>query len=121
MRALLCAAAVGLAAFGVCARAQTPPAAISVIGDWQGALKVHQDSLPLVFHFGAQVTGDSPAERIFGAPGKLEQAGDKYKVTFQDVGEFEGALTKDGKLSGTYTRGDLTEPLVLEREGPQKP
>ena len=120
MKTSILAAAVAFAVSAGAAAAQTAPAD-SVDGVWQGELKVHQDSLPIVIHFGQQVTGDSPAERIFGAPGTLQQTGDRYKVVFRDVGEFDGALTKDGKLTGTYTRGDLSEPLVLERQEAAKP
>jgi hypothetical protein len=112
MRQMAWMAAVSLAAFAATAAAQTPPLG----GDWQGVVKVRQDALPIVIHLGSQVTGDSPAERIFGDPGKLEQAGDRYKVTFQSGGEFDGALTKEGKLQGTYTKDDLSVPLVLERQ-----
>jgi len=106
--------AVSLAALAATAAAQTPAAPLG--GDWQGVVKVRQDALPIVIHLGGQVTGDSPAERIFGDPGKLEQADGRYKVTFQSGGEFDGALTKDGKLQGTYTKDDLSVPLVLERQ-----
>lgn len=120
MRRIVWMAALSLAAWGAAAAAQAPPAA-AIGGDWQGDIKVRKDSLPIVIHLGTAVTGDSPAERIFGDPGKLEQAGDRYKVTFQSGGAFEGALTKDGKLQGTYTKDDLSVPLVLERQMAPKP
>lgn len=112
--------AVALAAGS--AAAQTAPAATD--GDWQGQIKVRQDSLPIVLHLGAQVTGDSPGERMFGVPGKLEQAGGRLKVTLQSGGVFDGTLTKAGKLEGTYSEGSLEVPLVLERQvapAPAKP
>lgn len=120
MRRILWMAALSLAAWGGAAGAQAPPAPV-IGGDWQGDVKVRKDSLPIVIHLGTAVTGDSPAERIFGEPGKLEQAGDRYKVTLQSGGEFEGALTKEGRLQGTYTKGDLTVPLVLEKQAAPKP
>jgi hypothetical protein len=120
MRSVLWTVALSLAALGGAAAAQAQPAPV-IGGDWQGDVKVRKDSLPIVIHLGAAVTGDSPAERIFGEPGKLVQAGDRYKVTLQSGGEFEGALTKEGRLQGTYTKGDLTVPLVLEKQAAPKP
>jgi hypothetical protein len=84
-------------------------------------MKVHQEMLPIVIHLGSQVTGDSPAERLFAIPGKLEQSGDKLVVTLATGGVFDGAMTKAGKLEGTYTRGDLTVPVVLERQAAAAP
>ena len=99
------------------------PAGTATNGDWQGQITVRKDSLPIVLHLGAQVTGDSPAERMFGVPGKLEQTGDRLKVTLQSGGVFDGALTKGGKLEGTYSQGAVEVPLVLERQlsAPAKP
>ena len=115
---------IGLAAASVvvlagAAAAQTAPPAVD--GVWQGQMKLRQDSLPVVIHLGPQVTGDSPAERVFGVPGKLEQAGEHYKVTLEDGVVFDGVLTKGGKLEGAYTRGELSVPLVLERQAEAKP
>jgi hypothetical protein len=112
---------LALAMIGGAAAAQTAAAPADVGGDWQGQMKVHQEMLPIVIHLGSQVTGDSPAERLFGVPGKLEQTGDKLKVTLQTGGVFEGALTKAGKLEGEYTRGDFTIPVVLERQAAAAP
>jgi hypothetical protein len=120
MKSTIGAGALALAMIAGGALAQTVAApaapAANVGGDWQGQMKVHQEMMPIVIHLGSQVTGDSPAERLFGVPGKLEQTGDKLKVTLQTGGVFEGALSKAGKLEGEYTRGDLTVPVVLERQ-----
>ena len=113
MKTIIGATALALVITGAAA-AQTPPADVG--GDWQGQMKVHQETLPIVFHLGAQVTGDSPAERLFAVPGKLEQSGDKLKVTLATGGVFDGALTKAGKLEGEYSRGDFSTPVVLERQ-----
>ena len=99
------------------AAGQTPAATVAATdGVWQGQIKVRQDSLPIVLHLGAQVTGDSPGERMFGVPGKREESGGRLKVTLQSGGVFDGALTKAGKLEGTYSQGSLEVPLVLERQ-----
>src|SRR4051794_12436814 len=119
MKITIWAAAAALAVIAGAAAAQTSSGAAGgadLAGDWQGQMKVHQEMLPIIIHLGNQVTGDSPAERLFGVPGKLEQSGDKLTVTLQTGGVFEGALTKAGKLEGAYTRGDLTVPVVLERQ-----
>jgi hypothetical protein len=117
MKSTMGAGALALAviAGGALAQPASAPAA-NLGGDWQGQMKVHQEMLPIVIHLGGAVTGDSPAERLFGVPGTLEQTGDKLKVTLQSGVVFEGALTKAGKLEGEYTRGDFTVPMVLERQ-----
>lgn len=120
MKALVLGAALALTA-GATAAQPVAPAQPTVSGVWQGQVKVDKDQLPLIFHLGDKVTGDSPAERLFDDPGKLEQAGDKYKVTLQSGGEFEGALGKDGKLTGTFSKGSFSAPLVLERQAAPKP
>ena len=128
MKTTIGVAALALAVIGGAAAAQAPVQAAggaNLAGDWQGQMKVHKELLPIVIHLGSEVTGDSPAERLFGVPGKLEQNGDKLTVTLQTGGVFEGALTKAGKLEGAYTRGDFTVPVVLERQAaaaaPAKP
>ena len=113
MRTLIAAGAVALALAGGAAAQQAAPA--EVAGDWQGFVKVRDQSLPLVFHLGAEVTGDSPAEARYGIKGELQQAEGRYKVVLTSGGEFEGVL-KEGKLQGTYTRGSLQLPLTLERK-----
>ena len=113
MRSVFAVGAMALAMAG--AAAAQGPAPAEVAGDWQGHVKVRDQSLPLVFHLGPEVTGDSPAEARFGIKGQLQQADGKYKVSLTSAGDFEGVL-KDGKLEGTYTRGSLNVPLVLERK-----
>jgi hypothetical protein len=118
MRSVFAAGVLALALAGAAAAQTAAPT--EVAGDWHGAVKVRDQSLPLVFHLGPQVTGDSPAEARFGIPGQIQQAEGKYKVSFISGGEFEGVL-KDGKLEGTYTRGPLSLPLVLERKAAATP
>ncbi|HEV2531422.1 hypothetical protein [Phenylobacterium sp.] len=111
--ALIAGAALGQAA---------APAPAGVTGVWQGEVKAGKDAMPIIIRLGAQVNGDSPAERLFAEPGKLEQTGDSYRVTFQSGGEFAGALTKEGKLSGTFSKGGFSAPLVLVKQAePPKP
>jgi hypothetical protein len=108
--------AIGAMAWAMAsASAAQAPAAGEVSGDWQGYVKVRDQSLPLVFHLGPEVTGDSPAEARYGMRGEMQQADGKYRISFESGGTFEGQL-KAGKLEGTYTRGALIVPLVLERK-----
>jgi hypothetical protein len=115
--ALVAGAAMGQTA------APSAPATASpgVSGVWQGEVKAGKDALPIVIRLGAQVSSDSPAERLFADPGKLEQTGEKLKVTFQSGGEFEGVLTKDGKLTGAFSKGNFSGPLVLVKQADPKP
>jgi hypothetical protein len=113
MRSIIAAGAMALSLAGAAAAQTAAPA--EVAGEWQGYVKVNGQDLPLVYHLGLQVTGDSPAEARYGIKGELQQTDGKYKVSLVSAGEFEGVL-KDGKLEGTYTRGNLKAPLVLERK-----
>lgn len=113
MRMLITGSVLALAMAGAAAAQTAAPA--EVAGDWQGYVKVRGQDVPLVLHLGPQVTGDSPAEARYGIKGELQQADGKYKVSLVSAGDFEVVL-KDGKLDGTYTRGDLKAPLVLERK-----
>jgi len=115
MKTLIMGAALALVAAGASAQ-PAAPAGATVTGDWQGQVTAGKEQLPIILHLGAQVTGDSPAERVFGDPGKLEQAGDKLKVTFQSGGVFEGELGKDGKLTGAFSKGSFSAPIVLVRQ-----
>lgn len=110
--------ALAFAAGGALAQAPAPP---EVSGIWRGAVEAEGASLPIVIHIDATATGDSPDEQVFRVPGKLEHVGESYRVTFQSGGVFEGRLTKEGKLSGTYSKEGQSVPLVLEREAPPKP
>jgi len=116
-------ALVAGAAMGQTAPTAAPAGApASVTGVWQGEVKAGKDELPIIIRLGAEVSGDSPAERLFADPGKLEQKGDSYKVTFQSGGVFEGALGKDGKLTGAFSKGSFSAPLVLVKQAdPPKP
>ena len=113
MKRVFAAGVLALAMVG--AAAAQAPAAGEVAGDWQGYVKVRDQSLPLVFHLGDEVTGDSPAEARYGIKGELQLQDGKYRISFISGGTFEGEL-KAGKLDGTYTRGALVVPLVLERQ-----
>jgi hypothetical protein len=120
MKVLIMGAALTVLAAGASAQPAAPAATTAtgatVTGDWQGQVTAGKEQLPIILHLGAQVTSDSPSERVFGDPGKLEQAGDKLKLTFQSGGAFEGALGKDGKLEGTFSKGSFSAPIVLVRQ-----
>ena len=117
MKTIILAASLSLVLAGVAVAQPAPP---EVAGDWQGVVSVGDQSLPIVIHLGAAVTGDSPSENRFDIAGTLENAGGKYKVSFVSGGVFEGALT-DGKLVGAYSKGDVSVPLTLERKAPTPP
>lgn len=115
MRAMILGVALAFAAGTAGAQPET-----SLTGEWHGEVTAGKEQLPIILHLGQQVSSDSPSERLFGDPGKLEQAGDKLKVTFQSGGAFEGALGKDGKLAGTFSKGRFSAPIVLVRQ-PEAP
>jgi hypothetical protein len=92
------------------------PAAPELAGDWQGEITLGDQTVPVVLHFGQAVTADSPAEQRFGIAATLEHTGGVYKVTFVSGSELDLQLTPEGELKGSWSKDNLTAPLVLKRK-----
>ncbi len=103
----------------VSARAQT------VEGDWQGTLKVGAGELRLVLHVTKDEKGwlkatlDSPDQNAMGTPvTSISFVEPALRFEIQEIGSFEGAIDKErATISGTWTVGDGSLPLVLKRAG----
>lgn len=94
----------------------------SVTGDWQGTLNVGSISLRLVFHISGEngqykATMDSPDQGAKGIPV------DDIKVQEQQITltisqlmvKYNGTITADSLIAGTFTQGGVSSPLTLKR------
>jgi len=107
-----------------------------IVGEWRGSLNVGSTQIPLVVHIALigdalGVAMDSPDQGAFGLEGSdaaFENATFSFRVTAVG-GLYQGRLTPEGKLAGTWSQGGSALPLVLERaegeipgaERPQQP
>lgn len=93
-----------------------------VTGDWKGTLTVPGMELHLVLHItktekGLTSTLDSPDQQAFGIPVTIttfENGTLKFTVERLTI-EYEGVLTKDQKITGTFKQAGNTLPLVFNR------
>jgi uncharacterized protein len=93
-----------------------------VQGNWEGALDVNGTALRLVLKLSAGADGLGTGTLVSLDQGGAEipvtaviQTGSHVKLVVQPVaGTYEGDL-KDGQLSGTWTQGPGTLPLVFKR------
>ena len=101
----------------VSARAQT------VEGDWQGALKARAEEFRLVLHVTKDEKGGLKAtldiQNAMGNPvTSISFVEPALRFEIQDIGSFEGAIDKErATISGTWTQGGGSAPLVLKRAG----
>ena len=103
------------------ASAQVANKVTSLIGSWNGKLKVGANSLTLVFHF-EQADGyvvctfDSPDQ---GAKGmgvyKEYLSEDSVALKMPNIGATYRARLENGKLTGTFSQLGMNFPLTLEK------
>lgn len=114
---------VSFPTLGKLARGENEPAA-DIAGTWQGTLDVGVVKLRLGLEFkkkeGGGFTGtmDSPDQGAFGMEideVTVEEQAVKF-VMKKIGGSYDGKLSEDGKeISGKWTQGSSTLPLVLKR------
>src|SRR5579863_7381934 len=118
-------AACGLFATSVHADEEAPKADVqSLVGVWQGALKVSGVELRLLLKFvkdgeaGVKASLDSPDQGAKGIPAdavSLDKGAVKVEIK-RIKGVYEGTLGKDGgSIQGTWKQGGATFPLDLKR------
>ena len=127
--ALALGAALALLGWANGARAQVaaPATATGIAGMWQGTLHLPQRDLRIV----AKITDDGGAVKATmysidqsgqGIPASSASfAGGEFKFAVQMIdGSYDGKMGSDGKsITGTWTQGTNSMPLVLERTTPE--
>jgi uncharacterized protein len=101
------------------------PAGAPFEGSWEGKLTTPGGSLRVVFRVVAQPDGslkatmDSPDQGATGIPvNRAVAEKNTLRLESQAVGgSFYGSLEKDGTLSGIWSQGGGSLPLVLKRTG----
>jgi hypothetical protein len=105
---------------------EAPPKSTAITkdleGSWEGALNVNGTTLRLVFKLSNRAEGTATASVVSVDQGGVEipaaavvQTGSHLKIVVRQIaGSYEGDL-KDGLLTGTWTQGPGTLPLVLKR------
>ncbi len=105
---------------------KSTPISKELEGSWEGALDVNGTTLRLVFKL-SNGAGGAKGTLVSLDQGGAEipltaivQTGSHVKFLVQAVaGTYEGDL-KDGQLTGTWSQGPGTLPLVLKRTGPSR-
>ena len=112
------------------ARIEPPPKSTPITkdleGSWEGSLDVNGTTLRLLLKLSNRPEGGATGTLASLDQGGAEapvaavvQTGSHLKVLIPViVGTFEGDL-KDGQLTGTWTQGPGTLPLVLKRPPPR--
>lgn len=98
--------------------------AASVVGDWNGTLKVPSVSLRIVLHMSADssgkltVTMDDIDQNAMGIPvSDAQLKGSNFTYAIPSIhGSFSGTVSQDGKtLDGTWSQNGHEVPLKLSR------
>jgi fermentation-respiration switch protein FrsA (DUF1100 family) len=98
-----------------------------ITGQWNGLLNVQGIQLRLVFHLeksgdGYEATMDSPDQGARGIPvSSVTYEPPLLRLEVATAGiVYEGSLTPEELISGTFKQGGLSLPLDLSREMPEK-
>ncbi|MDE5800444.1 MAG: CocE/NonD family hydrolase [Paramuribaculum sp.] len=101
------------------------PMANALTGSWRGELVLGPNKLPLVFNFSedgrgvTQCTFDSPNQGAKGIPTMvLYCSADSVWVACSQIGASYGGRIADGTITGTFSQGGYSFPLVLKPETP---
>ena len=94
-----------------------------ITGQWNGALKVQGTQLRLVFNVtktddGIRATMDSPDQGAKGIPTTTTSFKNSVlRITIENAKiEYEGALSKDNIIVGTFKQGGQSFPMNLSKE-----
>lgn len=98
-----------------------------ITGQWNGVLKVQGMKLRLVFNIsqsndGYRATMDSPDQKAIGIPVSTttyENGVIKLAIPAASI-SYEGVLSKDQVLIGTFQQGAMAVPMNLSREAIEK-
>lgn len=96
-------------------------------GTYCGKLNVMGTKLPLVFHFSSDgCTMDSPKQGAKGIPVQwTPSSSGEVKISIALIGaSYEGKLTADNQIEGTFMQAGMKFPLILKSgnvEAPRRP
>ena len=104
-----------------------PAIAQGITGQWNGILKVQGTQLRLAFNISQTETGysatmDSPDQKAIGIPvttTTYENGTIKLAIPAASIA-YEGILSKDQVLIGTFSQGGMSVPMNLSREVKEK-
>lgn len=98
----------------------------SLHGDWEGALQLPMGSLKLVLHINQEgasptITMDSPQQGGYDIPMHIERLDNQgLRATIAKLMmSYEGTLTAEGELQGTFEQGGTKLPLSFKRQPPK--
>jgi len=99
-----------------------------VVGDWVGTLEAGGAEFALVLHItesdsGLAATMDSPDQGAFGIlASSVTVTGDSLTVQIEDIGgAFNGVLSAEDELDGTWSQGGGVFPLSFLRSDGEQP
>lgn len=133
-RCLVAVLGVGVLGAGVPGASAQDTGSIPVVGRWQGVMDAGpQGEITMVFEVSRNDSGvltstlDVPTQGAAGIPtGETTFAHDTLTITVPAVqGRYQGVLSEDGALVGTWSQGPASLPLTLSRDGevrrPERP
>jgi hypothetical protein len=96
----------------------------AVVGDWEGMISGGGGSIRIIFHIMAGEDGaltatlDSPDQGASGVPfTSVEYADGTLKLVLAAAqASYEGTLTEDGTLAGTWSQGGGAIELNMSRQ-----
>ncbi len=92
-------------------------------GDWKGQIDVNETSIPLVFHFYSNASGqldgkwDSPSQGAIGIPfSTIIANGDSLNLVVESIsGAYNGKLLNSDSIVGTWHQGGASLPLNFKK------
>lgn len=95
----------------------------SLHGDWEGTLRLPMGSLKLVLHINQEgstptITMDSPQQGAYDIPMHIERLDSQglRGIIAKLMMSYEGSLTEEGVLQGTFEQGGTKLPLSFKRQ-----
>jgi pimeloyl-ACP methyl ester carboxylesterase len=92
-------------------------------GDWKGQIDVNEKSIPIVFHFYSNASGqldgkwDSPSQGALGIPfTTIVAKGDSLNLLVESIsGAYNGKLVNADSIVGTWHQGGASLPLNFKK------
>jgi len=94
-----------------------------ITGSWEGVLEIQNTHLRIIFHIEKKdttftTTMDSPDQGAFGLPTTRSTFQEnKLEIVAAGLGLFYRGTLENDSITGTFTQGGISFPLVLKRAG----